>query len=146
MNNTIEQWRTINQYPNYQASNLGRVMHIIEYKILKLTILNNGYPSVQLYNDTEIKTVVVHRLVAQEFIDNSENKPFVDHIDRNKQNNCVNNLRWVSVRENSMNQNKKNNTTSIYKGVAFNKQRNKKSGLGFLFILTSFSKHYKARH
>ena len=117
MNNTIEQWRTINQYPKYQVSNLGRVMRIIKYKILKLTILNNGYPSVKLYNGTEAKTVVVHRLVAQEFIDNSENKPVVDHIDRNKQNDCVNNLRWVSVQENSMNQNKKSNTTSIYTKV-----------------------------
>jgi hypothetical protein len=45
----------------------------------------------------------VHRLVAETFIENADNKPQVDHIDRNKSNNNISNLRWVTNRENSVN-------------------------------------------
>lgn len=54
-----------------------------------------------------LKRYYVHRLIAEAFIINSENKPVIDHIDRNPSNNDVANLRWVTVRENALN--KKNN-------------------------------------
>ena len=47
----------------------------------------------------------VHRLVALAFIDNPDNKPTIDHIDRDKNNNCVENLRWATQSEQEYNKN-----------------------------------------
>ena len=79
-----EQWRSINEYINYQVSNLGRVRNANTGKILKPVLLKSGYPSVKLYNNDHNKTMLIHRLVASEFIDNQDNKPVVDHIDHDK--------------------------------------------------------------
>ncbi len=67
----------------------------------------------------------IHRLVANEFIENPDNKPFVDHINRTVNDNTIKNLRWVSKSENSMNRTKQQNASSTYKGVSFNKPANK---------------------
>lgn len=62
------------------------------------------YPTVDIHTVYGRKTVPVHRLVAEAFIPNPYNKPTVDHIDRNPQNNHVENLRWATYREQSKNQ------------------------------------------
>ncbi len=115
-----ECWRNISGYLNYQVSNVGRVRNSFTGNILK----PNGYRkyySVCLYNDKKRKDFQIHRLVAQEFIDNLDGKPCVDHIDHNVLNNCVNNLRWVSKSQNAMNMKKHKNTLSKYKGISFHK-------------------------
>ena len=53
-----------------------------------------------LCKDGTQKTFKVHRLVAKAFIPNPDNKPECDHLDKDKTNNCVSNLRWVSTEEN----------------------------------------------
>lgn len=63
----------------------------------------------------------VHRLVAETFIPNPENKPEVDHIDRNPNNNSVSNLRWVTVQEN--NNNRKDNLPEITRPKNFQTER-----------------------
>lgn len=67
---------------------------------LKLHLNNNGYLRADLRNGEEHKSKLVHRLVAQAFIPNPENKKCVNHKDGNKRNNCVNNLEWVTHSEN----------------------------------------------
>ena len=64
-----------------------------------------GGLNVQGYRRVKIdgKTYSVHRLVAETFIDNPDNKPTVDHIDRNKSNNNITNLRWATSREQTEN-------------------------------------------
>jgi hypothetical protein len=64
-------------------------------------------------------------LVAIAFIPNTNKKTCVDHIDNDRTNNNINNLRWVSNQENSMNRSMKSNNTSGYKGVCFHKNTNK---------------------
>lgn len=93
----------------YQISNLGNVKAFYKYenkkykphsKILKQKIKKNGYVEIGLSKDNKTKYFTIHRLVAKTFIPNQENKPEVNHIDGNKQNNCVTNLEWVTSREN----------------------------------------------
>jgi hypothetical protein len=120
-----EQWRTIDNYSNYQVSNFGRVRNVGTDRILIPSILKNGYRQIGLYKDKKMKKLYVHRLVAQEFIDNPDEKPLVDHIDHNKSNNCINNLRWATKNENQRNMSKHKNSRSIYKGVSFYKRVNK---------------------
>lgn len=97
-----EIWKTINDFPNYEVSNLGRVRNKNTKKLLCARIGREGlYYSVYLINNSKENTQRVHRLVAKAFIPNPENKPMVNHIDGNKLNNNVNNLEWVTAKENN---------------------------------------------
>ena len=100
----MEEWRIIKDFEDYQVSNLGRVMSLKrgKRKILSPRVSKN-YKNVTLSKNGTIKTKLVHRLVAEAFIPNENNKPVVDHIDTNTLNNCVDNLRWVTVKENCLN-------------------------------------------
>jgi hypothetical protein len=120
-----ECWRSIDGYINYQVSNIGRVRNADTGRILKPNILPNGYYMIGLYKDGKVKRFYIHRLVAHEFIENPNNKKFVDHIDNDRTNNCINNLRWATKTENGENRLKRKNTSSTYKGVHWAKREQK---------------------
>jgi hypothetical protein len=89
--------------------------------------MRNGYKSVDLWKNNKQHTFYVHKLVASAYLFPPENidQTFVDHIDGNKQNNNVNNLRWATITENNRNRCKREGTLSAYKGVSLNKYVNK---------------------
>lgn len=69
-------------------------------KQLSIKITRGGYPSVHLCSPSGDRWPTIHRLVAENYIPNPENKPTVNHIDGNKLNNNVSNLEWATVSEN----------------------------------------------
>lgn len=93
-------WKKIKRNDNYSINKQGQVRNDKTSHIKKPTLnKRNGYLVVDLYKDNKREKVTVHRLVAEAFIPNPENKPTVDHIDGNRQNNSVDNLRWATYSE-----------------------------------------------
>lgn len=113
----IEEWKDIEGYEGlYEISNLGRVRsldRIVVYsngrkyfykgEILKLKVDKYGYNIISFCKNGKHKTYTIHRLVASAFIPNTENKSCIDHINTIKTDNRVENLRWVTNKENMNN-------------------------------------------
>lgn len=104
-----EEWKDIQGYEGlYQVSNLGNIKSLSNksnHKRAKYLIQNKnkgGYKKVYLYKNHKRECYSVHRLVAKMFIPNPMNKKEVNHIDCNKENNCVNNLEWCTRKENHL--------------------------------------------
>lgn len=99
----MEEWRVISEFPEYQVSNLGRVKGFRD-KILQPYLSKRGY---YVYNfhigKGKQKTVYLHRLLCEAFVANPDNKECVDHINRNKLDNSLSNLRWATKAENGFN-------------------------------------------
>lgn len=95
-----EIWKDIQDWEEYSVSNYGRVFSKYKNKLLSICEKDNGYKMVGLHRNKKVKHKMVHRLVAEAFIPNPDNLPEVNHIDENKSNNCVDNLEWVTHRQN----------------------------------------------
>jgi len=98
----MEEFKPVPFCEEYSVSNLGRVKNNRTGRILKCWD-SNGYEYCRIIKDKKHIKTGVHRLVCICFLDNPENLPEVDHIDRNRKNNKVDNLRWCSRVENSLN-------------------------------------------
>lgn len=111
-----EIWKNIPDYPDYQASNMGRIRskdRIVKFSngtkrrypscILKGRINGKGYRLITpgVTSSGKHGTIGVHRLIAMTYIPNPQNKPFINHKDGNPLNNQVSNLEWATPEENS---------------------------------------------
>lgn len=98
-----EIWKKINYVDVkncYEISSYGRFKNIDTNKFLKLNF-KNGYKTTHIGLTTgKYKSKFVHRLVAETFMENNDNKKYVNHKDGNKTNNNINNLEWVTQSEN----------------------------------------------
>lgn len=111
----MEIWKDIKDYETlYQISNKGKIKSLQRYvvsksgskqlikeKIRKTTTTTAGYEYIVLSKNGNHKTVLVHRLVAETFLDNPNNLECVNHKDENKHNNCVDNLEWCDYTYNN---------------------------------------------
>lgn len=104
--NAKEIWKDVVGYEGlYEVSNLGNVRSVDfqgkkRIRLLKQATIGDGYLHVNLCKNGVHKTGYTHRLVAQAFISNPERKPVVDHINTIRTDNRLENLRWVTQREN----------------------------------------------
>ena len=97
----MEEWKVIKQAPQYLVSNEGRVKSLKRKRELILSNRKSadGYNRVSLSINGKPKDFRVCRLVAEAFIPNVENKPTVNHIDGDKNNDCIANLEWATMQE-----------------------------------------------
>jgi hypothetical protein len=117
-----EEYRIIEDYPNYSVSNFGNVMNNGTGRILKPQKYN-GYYGVNLGSNKIVR--LIHFLVCEAFIGKRDVGMQVDHIDLNKTNNHLSNLRWATRSQNQQHKNKSENCLSRFKGVTFDKCKNR---------------------
>ena len=101
----MEIWKEIADFPDYQISNQGRIK-TLKYgseSIMTPCLKKTGYFEINLYNKEGRYTKLIHRLVADAFLNKVDDKLTVDHIDRNRLNNTITNLRWADMKEQKIN-------------------------------------------
>jgi hypothetical protein len=112
----VEEFRVINDFPNYEVSNLGTLRNSKTGRVLRPSV-GSGYYMVRLCVDGKGKTKHIHQLVGKAFILNPDDKPCVDHINGTRTDNNVANLRFATYKENGMNSSISAKNTSSVKGV-----------------------------
>ena len=104
-----EIWKIHPEFTAYEVSNFGEVRNASTQKVLSHREDKDGYDSVHLrigINTEHGKYMLIHRMVADAFMEPIEGKPYVDHIDRDRKNNKLDNLRFVDAKENAANRKK----------------------------------------
>ena len=98
---SINNCKEIKGFPNYYVTEDGHIWSGWCGRYISEILTENGYRRVVLSKNNKSHNFLVHRLVAEAFIPNPENKPCVNHKDLNRENNCVKNLEWVTYKENN---------------------------------------------
>ena len=119
----IEHWALIDGYDNYEISSFGRVRNNETKKIMKSRYTKDGYFQIGLTKDKNQKTYFIHRLVGFAFLEKKDEDVEIDHIDHNRGNNMVNNLRWTTTSINGRNRLMSQRNTSGCQGVQFCKNK-----------------------
>ena len=117
-----EEFKVILDFPSYQISNKGTIKNIQRGTIVKPSKAKSDYYYFQVMKNSKKHNLYIHKLIGEYFIPNPDNKTIVDHIDRNRTNNDISNLRWASKSENAINCKIREDNTSGCRGVCFNKR------------------------
>jgi hypothetical protein len=107
----IEIWKDVIGYEGlYQVSNLGNVKRISSFRGVNKKYLNGynlipidngkGYLRIKLTKNNKSKRIMLHRIIAEAFIENKHNKPFINHINSDRKDNSIENLEWCTQSEN----------------------------------------------
>jgi hypothetical protein len=123
--NVTEEWKYITDFPMYMVSNHGRIYSLKTQRYLSCSTDTKGYQINRLRQGGKYCSLSVHRLVGKHFIENPGNKPLIDHINCIRHDNRVSNLRWVSHAENTRNMKVSKRSTTLVKGVCFDKRSNR---------------------
>jgi len=107
----------IQDYPNYLIYDDGRVYSKNKNRFLKPYLDKDGYYMIGLYKNCKKKVFKIHRLIALHYIPLVDGKDVVDHIDQNKINNDISNLRWVTKSENGINRGVQSNNKLGHKNI-----------------------------
>ncbi len=121
----MENYVIIKDFEIYSVSNLGNIKNNKSGHVLRPSLSSNGYYRITLCYNGKRNYKCIHRLVAENFLENLEDKEIVDHINNNRIDNRVENLRFVTNSENIMNSSQSRNNSSGVKGVSFQKNKNK---------------------
>ena len=115
----MEIWKLVQGHPDYEISSFGRIKSkkFKKHVILKQSYNLDRYKQVRIYTNKKGYTVRIHRLVAENFIDNPNNLPCVDHINKKKDDNRIENLRWVSKSDNCVNRDANKNNKIGHKNI-----------------------------
>jgi len=108
-------------YPGYEINKLGEVRNVLKGNILKPRLVG-GYLRIGLNKYNKQTLFTIHRLLARHFIPNPDNKPCVDHINKIKTDNRIENLRWVTHSENSQNYDVTNRNKLNEKNICIKKE------------------------
>lgn len=137
-----EEWKEVIDYPDYKISNKGRLLS--RKNGLMLSNLNEtGYYTYSLCKNGKHKTMFLHRILAIHFINNPnpEKYKLIDHIDRNRTNNSLDNLRWADDKINA------NNSISVltakHKSIYLSHEKNKQSGKIYEYYTVQYKKNNK---
>lgn len=116
----MEEWKCIESFERYEVSNMGNIRR--GNRILKPGLDMYGYRQVNLYKNSKRFCKKVYRLVLDAFNPNVNNKPQIDHINRIRSDDRLENLRWVTASENVRNS---KNFTEEMLGISWNKKNSK---------------------
>lgn len=97
----MEEWRIISKFPKYEVSSKGRIRKISTNKLLYIKEHTAGYRQVIIQEKGKKYYLYIHRLVAEAFIPNPNDYPYINHKDECKHNNNVDNLEWCTPKYNA---------------------------------------------